>query len=658
MDLVLSAEQQKFVDWSLMGVNVLVDACIGSGKTTAIQALCREASKTKRVLYLTYNKLLKLDAQNKIRGFGNTLVTNYHGFAFMELSRIGVRCGYSDIMTMYKRYLPKPQRFDLMVLDEYQDIDQDIADLLQHLKTSNPKMQIVAVGDMDQKIYDNTKLDVSQFIVDFLGEDYKPVEFTQCFRLNKQLAAQLGQVWEKSIVGVNDQCEVLVMPDDDVYDFVSQTCMPKDLLVLGSKGGRMSELQNRLEEFCPTVFNKYTVWSKIMDQDGGATQPSPDCAVFTTYDGSKGMERDVCVIYDWTEGYWNARMRHDSSRYEIIRNIFCVAASRGKKTIIFVENPRQGKLLTFSTIRKTGVMRATPKKKFNASDMFDYKYQEDIEECYALLDTEQVQPPEEVINAPLNDGLIDLSPCIGNFQEASFFKRYDIDTAVQHCMRTNQGELIQKYNTSGWSLFGKVLYLTALETNQARYVSQVRWDFLQDWVRDAIHERLGSMFDGDEVVQVPCNIEVEGDGYGPVRIDGICDVLPNNIVYELKFVSSLSHVHFLQCATYMLAMDLQDGYLWNIRDNEMWHIQIPNRRKFLNAVCRTITKGKARGAVRKPVKDEVAAFVQRHPGESRDLVAAAKNTKSGSAEAFMLSRGLVLPVDANQFIRYFGRSRG
>lgn len=198
MDLVLSAEQQKFVDWSLMGVNVLVDACIGSGKTTAIQALCREASKTKRVLYLTYNKLLKLDAQNKIRGFGNTLVTNYHGFAFMELSRIGVRCGYSDIMTMYKRYLPKPQRFDLMVLDEYQDIDQDIADLLQHLKTSNPKMQIVAVGDMDQKIYDNTKLDVSQFIVDFLGEDYKPVEFTQCFRLNKQLAAQLGQVWENN----------------------------------------------------------------------------------------------------------------------------------------------------------------------------------------------------------------------------------------------------------------------------------------------------------------------------------------------------------------------------------------------------------------------------------------------------------------------------
>ena len=36
----LSAEQQAFVDAALAGHDILVDACIGSGKTTAIQALC------------------------------------------------------------------------------------------------------------------------------------------------------------------------------------------------------------------------------------------------------------------------------------------------------------------------------------------------------------------------------------------------------------------------------------------------------------------------------------------------------------------------------------------------------------------------------------------------------------------------------------------
>lgn len=47
------------------GKNVLVDACIGSGKTTAIQELCNALPAYKRILYLTYNRLLKLDAKDK-----------------------------------------------------------------------------------------------------------------------------------------------------------------------------------------------------------------------------------------------------------------------------------------------------------------------------------------------------------------------------------------------------------------------------------------------------------------------------------------------------------------------------------------------------------------------------------------------------------------
>ena len=55
--LQLSSEQQLFVEKALQGENILVDACIGSGKTTAIQHLCNELPKEKKILYLTYNKL-------------------------------------------------------------------------------------------------------------------------------------------------------------------------------------------------------------------------------------------------------------------------------------------------------------------------------------------------------------------------------------------------------------------------------------------------------------------------------------------------------------------------------------------------------------------------------------------------------------------------
>lgn len=76
----LSTEQQDLVRLALAGRNILCDACIGSGKTSTINVLCNEFDASKQILYLTYNRLLKLDAQEKILN-DNVVVQNYHGFA-------------------------------------------------------------------------------------------------------------------------------------------------------------------------------------------------------------------------------------------------------------------------------------------------------------------------------------------------------------------------------------------------------------------------------------------------------------------------------------------------------------------------------------------------------------------------------------------------
>lgn len=183
---------------------MLVDACIGSGKTTAIQVLCNEMAG-KSILYLTYNKLLKVDAKRKIQQ-NNVLVQNYHGYAYLCLARQKISCGMSDLIQTFNRVHPPMFRwFDVLVIDEYQDIEQELAEMLEYIKSCNPFMQIIAVGDMKQKIYDKTTLHVPSFINRFMG-NHMVLQFTQCFRLSSEHAASLGRVWQKQINGVNHDC--------------------------------------------------------------------------------------------------------------------------------------------------------------------------------------------------------------------------------------------------------------------------------------------------------------------------------------------------------------------------------------------------------------------------------------------------------------------
>jgi nucleoside-triphosphatase THEP1 len=256
----LSTEQRYFVDTVFTRQNVLIDACIGSGKTTAIQTLCDTLPSHLSILYLTYNKLLKVDARQKIRGT-NILVTNYHGFVYPHLQRAGIHCGISDAIANFnKAKLPLP-KYDIMIIDEYQDIELDFAEMLEYIKSTNPDIQIVFVGDMAQKIYDKTTLKVEEWARNFMGTRIE-LEFTQCFRISKDHAAMLGRVWGKTINGVNPICKIEIMSDKDISDFIAMQT-PGNILCLGAKTGQMSKTLNILEKYYPDRFNKNTVYATI-----------------------------------------------------------------------------------------------------------------------------------------------------------------------------------------------------------------------------------------------------------------------------------------------------------------------------------------------------------------------------------------------------------
>ena len=452
-------------------------------------------------------------------------------------------------------------------------------------------MQIIAVGDMEQKIYDKTTLNVESFMKGFL-EEHLRLKFTQCFRLANDLAALLGRVWKKEIKGVNKCCKVEEMEREDIVPFLAEQ-IPADILCLGARTGMLSDTLNILEERYPNKFNKNTVYATISDNDSmGKAVPREDSAIFTTYDSSKGLERKICVVFDFTESYWSTRVSKPQQSYIILRNIFCVAASRGKNHIIFVK-PKEA-MLTENTL-STFLPAKEKFDDFDISEMFDFKYKEDVERCFSLLKTNKMEQTEHtIINIKSTDGFIDLSPCIGIYQEAVFFDNYQIDAAIKLKVLLNP-ELKHLYTqeVQDSSLDQKILFLVSLETKQKRYRTQVITPFVNEEQSKLIIDRLKTYLNQDEDAQVACQIDFSDQENGEVKfsVRGFADVIKDNIVYELKFVSELTHEHFLQCACYMIAMNLKRGILWNTRDNTSYEIEIPERKAFLNAVTKAITKG-------------------------------------------------------------------
>lgn len=606
-EIVLTKEQQYFITRALEGRNMLVDACIGSGKTTTIQKAC-EALYPKKVLYLTYNRRLYDDACKKIHD-DNTTIATFHRFAAQC-------CGYNrledtsvnNVCRMFISQVTQVPRYDVIIVDEYQDLRADTAGMLEticrlYVQNYNGFLpQFLIVGDMQQKIYDTSSFRADLFIqqlFSILGND-ETMRFTSCFRLAAGYAAEIGQAWQKSIIGCNPNNHVTSMKSLRDVALLLKDQEPRDILVLGGKmpWGARTQLQNMLENRYPEKFNKHTVYASMDDQDEMQSFDTSEAAIFTTYDSAKGLERKICVVCDFTEKYLEARTKHSMSR-QILKNIFLVAASRGKEQIIFYVSDRDEKLELTDIGALTGVM-PIDMKPVPISQAFDHKYEEDIQECVDFLTIQKIQDAEKAVPATKTDGFIDLSVCIGIHAQATYFRDFDIDAMVKRDLTSvlNTGLRLPAFNEK-WSLQKKILYYTAMESGQLRYIKDVKKQFITKASDRLVHERLSSVFDGTETVEKKCHItfsnvtDVSGHVIGDKTLTGRCDAFTHDgELYELKFVDTISPNHQLQAALYAIAFEKDDAVLWNLQDNAKYRISVAPEKisDFLQCVCRCVSK--------------------------------------------------------------------
>ena len=180
------------------------------------------------------------------------------------------------------------------------------------------------------------------------------------------------------------------------------------------------------------------MYATISDTDSmGKTEPKEDSAILQPMTAARDWRRKFVLFFDFTESYWETRIRKPQQSYTILRNIFVLPPAEGKSILFFVK-PEDAMLSeeTLSTFVETN-------QKFgniNISQMFDFKYKEDVEECFSQLKIRKLpQTDNSFIYVKSADDLIDLSPCIEFIREAMFFESYEIDAEIKLWMHLNPG---------------------------------------------------------------------------------------------------------------------------------------------------------------------------------------------------------------------------
>lgn len=142
-----SAEQRQILLAFERRHNIVCRAVYGAGKTTTL-LMCAARRPAAACLLLTYNKGLQLDVSGRARaGMG---VMTYHAAAGKAYGRVVPN---DDVFRAVVRAAPPtPPCFDVLLLDEAQDMSVEYYAFVRWLLVANPGAQLIVVGDERQAI--------------------------------------------------------------------------------------------------------------------------------------------------------------------------------------------------------------------------------------------------------------------------------------------------------------------------------------------------------------------------------------------------------------------------------------------------------------------------------------------------------------------------
>jgi hypothetical protein len=610
----ISAAQLKVVEL-LKEHNVIVDSVAGSGKTTCNLHIAK-CNEDKRILLLTYNSKLKIETRERVeaQGIDNLEVHSYHSFC---VKYFDPKCiTDSPMRAMLDRHqIPIPYEFDMLVLDEAQDITPMFYELIGTIYRHNHKpIPICIFGDKMQSIFEFNGADARymEFAATMFAFNDRP--WVSCtlptsFRITTPMATFLNESMLKhsrvsAVKPSNFKPDYIVcdMYGDTPYQILNKYLSmykPDDIFILApsviSPKNPIRALENRVKRDLNVL-----VFVPSNDDEALDENVLRNKLVFSTFHQSKGLERKVVLLFGFDNSYF-MHIKKDADP-NVCPNELYVAVTRACERLSIFHSETQDYLPFLKTNLNTTCRvwgpPPCPKPSFSNSPISVTNFIRHlpfhiIEDCMRLLTIVRT-PSSCKLDIPVliqtsettSESVAELNglviPTMFEITQTSFHQ-----CTMYTSLMTNRAQI--KLPPLLHGKLKRILDQSTISTPDLLFLANC-WNAYKDnvlfkvcqiehynWITpDMITtgvQRIQSLSIHNAMFEVRADVQFQDK-----KISGYMDCVTSDTVYEFKCVQQVKDEHLLQLAIYMFMREstsqtMSAYVLYNILTNERVEIK-------------------------------------------------------------------------------------
>ena len=584
------SEEQITIVSTLNVGNVIVDAVAGSGKTTTILHIAK-SNPFSIIQILTYNKKLSFETRQKLQllNVKNAKVNTYHSFCGKEYG--GICKADKEILDYitYDRVLIKKSNYDIMILDEAQDMTALLYKLVCKflIDSENFETRICILGDRNQCIYkynfaSEMYLTQANKLFSFmLNNNWSFCKLKTSFRLtdpmtkfinkcvlgqNRILTNKMGEKIKYKI------CNSFKCGFEELIGFLNEGYTFSEIFILApslkSEKNPCRRLANRLtEEGIP-------VYVPNFDEKIGDEILLENKIVFSTFHAVKGLERKVVILFGFDNSYFTYYKKNVNMNQ--CPNELYVAITRATERLTIIHHYENSYLpfLRIEALKKyckfSQDLLLSPKVKIqhiqdiSVSRLVDHLDVTTIHKCIDRLNIIHEEKGEKPLNIPSmikqNNLYEDVTEITGiaipAFYElitklsSSLFNVYYDEYSADPFMMLDpifQKILIKNPNFEIQDILFLSNFWNSKKNGYNFKLLQIeKYDWINNENLNIACKRLSKVISNEALYEIKYEMN-----FMEKTIKGYVDCIDLNNIFELKCVKSFTDQHFLQTAIYM-----------------------------------------------------------------------------------------------------------